>query len=262
MSYETRLYQILYPNNALVASQLSPEDFGKHYQIGSASYYEGKLLFVEIDVNFRDEFFNIDEQISNIDTKDGQPKATRFIASYRVLEHVSMDAIKSLYMVTPNGETLELKQGVHDKVHKPDMIRTFAQICPTSVLAITTLNAIEYGHYITDSFNPRWAPKLFFTQIELPAEQFLRQLEENPFMSAPFPFVHPSKLRDAILEIKDKSKDKKVKGVSLKSDLEKITYSKIRHGFWLAAKEAILFFPMPEEDIIKRDNPPFHKAMY
>ncbi len=261
MSYQTRLYQILYPNNALVASQLSPKDFGKHYQIGSASHYEGKLLFAEIDSNFRNDTFNIEEQISNLNTESGKPKATRFIASYRVLEQVSMDAIKNLYLVTPNGETLELEQGAYDKVHKPNMIRTFAQICPTSVLAITSLNALEYGHYITESFNPRWAPKLFFAQIELPADQFLEQFEENPFMSAPFPFVHPSKLRDAILEIKDVNRDKKVKGISLRSDMEKISYSKIRHGFWLAAKDELMFFPIPNEDIIKNENLAFYKAM-
>ncbi len=261
MDYQIRLYQILYPNNALIASQFSPEEFGKHYQIGSARHYEGKLLFVEVDVNFRSDYFNVDEHIDKLKLDNSQPKATKFVASYRVLELVEMDAIKNLYLMTPNGQLLELKQSVHDKVHIPNLLRTFAQICPTSVLAITTYNALEYGRYITEPNHPKWVPKLFFTQIELPADIFLEQLEENPFMPPPFPFVHPSKLRDAILQIKDTSLGKKTKGVSLKSDLEKISYSNIRHGFWLASQEKTLFFPLPDTETIKRENPLFYKAM-
>ena len=121
------------------------------------------------------------------------------------------DAVKSLYLVTTSGKLLELKQGKHDKPHQPGFIRTYAQICPTSMLSMTKLNAEEYAQYITRSRHSKWVPKLFFTQIELPIDTFLKEFEESPFVSPPF--VHPAKLRDSILELRNT--DKEAKGISL-----------------------------------------------
>ncbi len=260
MAYQKRLYQILYPNNSLVASQLNPEQFGKHYQVGTSRHYVGKVIFAEVDTDFRNDFFNIEEGFAEVyPHEDGRPKATKFISSYRVLEHVDLDALKNLYLVTPNGRLLELTQGKHDKPHQPGLIRTFAQICPTTVLSMSTLNAVEYAQYITRPMHSKWVPTLFFTQIELPTEQFLKDFEDNPFISPPFPFVHPAKLRDAILELG--STDKEAKGISLNSDLEKIPYTKIRHGFWLVCNTKSVFYPMPDEETIRKENHQFYKEM-
>jgi hypothetical protein len=59
--YQKHLYLILFPNEALVASQLSPEEFGKHYSIGSPRHFMGKVIFAELDISFRDDYFRIDE---------------------------------------------------------------------------------------------------------------------------------------------------------------------------------------------------------
>jgi len=260
MEYQQRLYQILYPNNSLVASQLNPEQFGKHFLVGTARHYEGKVIFAELDADFRHDALNIEEGFEALTPhEDGRPKATKYISSYRVLEHVHLDAVKSLYLVTANGRTLELQQGKHDKPHQPGFIRTYAQICPTTVLSMSKLNAEEYAQYITHDRHGKWVPKLFFTQIELPIEQFLKDFEESPLLPPPFPFVHPAKLRDSILELTNT--DKEAKGISLNSEMEKIPYTKIRHGFWLASAQKSLFFPMPDEATIKRENYNFYKAI-
>ena len=59
--FQKHLYLILHPNEALVASQLSPEEFGSHYSIGSPRHFTGKVIFAEIDINYREEFLRIDE---------------------------------------------------------------------------------------------------------------------------------------------------------------------------------------------------------
>ena len=43
--FQKHLYLILYPNEALVASQLSPSEFGRHYCIGSTRHFAGKVIF-------------------------------------------------------------------------------------------------------------------------------------------------------------------------------------------------------------------------
>jgi len=260
MAYQNRLYQILYPNNSLVASQLNPEAFGKHFLVGTSRHYEGKVIFSEIDADYRHDFLPIEKGFAElVPHEDGRPKATKFISSYRVLEHIDLDAIQSLYLVTANGETMQLKQGVHDKPHQAGLIRTYAQICPTTILSMSKLNAGEYASYLTGSRHSKWVPKLFFTQIDLPIKQFLKEFEEHPFMAPPFPFVHPAKLRNSILELENT--DKESKGISLNSEMEKIPYTKIRHGFWLACDQKSLFFPMPDSESIKKDHYHFFKAM-
>ena len=36
---EVHLYVIMWPNYALVASNLAPDEFGKHYTLGSSRYF-------------------------------------------------------------------------------------------------------------------------------------------------------------------------------------------------------------------------------
>jgi len=89
MSDPRHLYLILHPNHSLIASQLEPEQFLRHYVQGSTRYFEGRLIFAEVDPDFRHEYFDIDKAYAElIPHEDGRPKATKFIKSYRTLEHM------------------------------------------------------------------------------------------------------------------------------------------------------------------------------
>ena len=245
MTYENRLYQILYPNQALVASQLGPGDFARHYLIGSIRHYSGKMVFADIDINFRHPYFDIDGGLKHlVPHKDGGPKHTKFICSYRVMEHMDLDCINSLYLSTSEADTLELKPEAYDKVHKTGYLRTFAEIAPLSMLVMSPFDMIEFGRFITHPGNPKGCPKLFYAQIELNVDEFLTDFEKNPFMRAPFSFLHPSKLRDAILQLKA-NPEKTAKGLSLFCPLDQISFKMIRHGFMFTSQDKSKFFPMP-----------------
>lgn len=245
MSYDNRLYQILYPNQALVASHLSPEAFARHYLIGSIRHYTGKLVFAEIDINFRHPYFDIDAGLEAlVPHPDGSPKRTKFISSYRVMEHMDFDSIKTLYLSTAEAHVLALSPQPYDKVHQAGFLRTFAEIAPLSMLVMSPLDMREFGKYITQAGNSKGCPKLFYTQIELNVDEFLKNFEANPFMPAPFSFLHPSKLRDAIQQMKIDT-EKKTKGLALACPLDQISFKCIRHGFMFASQEKIRFFPMP-----------------
>lgn len=78
--YDKHLYMIVFPINALVASQLKPNEFAEHYTIGSAKHYKGKVIFAEVDINFRNPYFEIDHYLSlTVAHEDGRPKKTKFI---------------------------------------------------------------------------------------------------------------------------------------------------------------------------------------
>lgn len=261
MAYENRLYQILYPNQGLVASQLTPEAFARHYQIGSIRHFSGKLVFAEIDPSFRHPYFDVDAGMKAlVPHPDGSPKRTKFISSYRVMEHMDFDCIRSLYLSSSEANVLELQPREYDKIHQPGFLRTFAEIAPLSMLVMSPMDMLEFGKYITQQGNAKGCPKLFYTQIELNVDQFLASFESNPFMPAPFPFLHPSKLRDAIQQMKV-DKEKKTKGLALYCPLDQLSFKAIRHGFMFASQEKTKFFPMPSLHEIETSHFEFWKDL-
>ena len=261
MQYDSHLYQILAPNPALVASQLEPDAFAKHYTAGSLRYYAGKVVFAEIDVDYRHPYFKIDEALATLKPHDdGRPKATRFISTYRVLEHIELDAIQRVILSTPEGYTLDLQATPYDKTHEEGFLRIYAEIAPLRMLVMSRMDFPAFGKYITDPEFPKGAPKQFYTQIELDIEHFLEEFEARPAMHPPIPGLHPSNLRAAIMELRA-DPNKLTKGLKLDSAFETIPYKSIRHGFMFASQDKTRFFPMPSRSEIESTNYRFWRAM-
>ncbi|MBK1632195.1 hypothetical protein CKO31_15905 [Thiohalocapsa halophila] len=261
MQYDSHLYQILAPNPALVASQLEPEDFAKHYTSGSVRYYAGKVVFAEIDLSYRHPYFKIDEALATLKPHDdGRPKATKFISTYRVLEHIDLEAIQRVILGTPEGYALELQAAPYDKTHEEGFLRIYAEIAPLRMLVMSRLDFPAFGKYVTDPAFPKGAPKQFYTQIELDIEHFLKEFEQRPTMHPPIPGLHPSNLRAAITELRD-NPGKDTKGLRLDSGFDNIPYKLIRHGFMFASQETTRFFPMPSHTEIEATNYHFWRAM-
>jgi len=255
------LYSIMYPNYGLVASMLPPAQFGKHYTVGSSRYFHGQVIFAEIDINYRHDFFPIDRYLADVKAKpDGTPKRTKFIKTYRVLEHLELSAFRNLYITSVTGKVLELEKRPYTREHKPGMIRTFQEICPFSYILITYMTPPEFGRYITDPEQPKGAPKVMFTQIELNIENFLRDLGENPFLSSPIPNVHTYKLRDQILELRS-NPHKRIKGISLDSALGRISFLQLRTGFWIASHDDLLFYPIPDQETLEQKHSDWFRSL-
>ncbi|MCP5536856.1 MAG: hypothetical protein H7A51_11580 [Akkermansiaceae bacterium] len=258
------LYVIMSPNYALVASQLEPKAFGRHYATGSSRYYSGTVIFAEIDNSYRHDFFKIDELLKDVvATPEGVLKRTKFIATYRVLEHIDLAAFQDLYVVSVEGEVLGLQKTPYQRQHGPGFVRTYQEICPFSGVVLSHMTPPEFGEYITDPAQPKGAPKVVFTQVDLNIDDFLKQIEANPFHHSPLPNVHPQKLRDQILEIKG-NPNKKTKGVSLDSAIDKLSFLRLRGGFWICSGGfggEMIFYPIPDEATLEKDHYAFYKSV-
>jgi hypothetical protein len=252
---------ILHPTSALVASQLDPEQFAKHYTTGPTRHYQGKVVFAEIDVEFRNPFFEIDEAISDlVPHEDGRPKATKFISSYRVLEHMDLSSVKSLYLTSPEGQCLKLESAPHKAKEGEKSLRIYVEVNPLRMLVLSRYTFEDFGRFITDSHNPVGAPAFLYAELELNTGEFLHEYEENPFVLPPIPGLHPSILRDAIEELTT-AHYKCNKGLSLDSNFDRISYKLVKNGFMFASREQAIFFPMPALSEIERSNYRFFKAM-
>lgn len=259
--YPIRLYAILHPSPALIASQLEPEQFARHYLAGSIRHYSGKVIFAELDPTFRHDFFHIDEFLADVHPhEDGRPKATKFISVYRVLEHLDFNTILTLYLSTPEGVVLGLEAGEDVQTRQPGLIRVFAEINPVRMLVLTKMNFLEFGDLVTNPSILRNVPAMLYTQLEFDAESFLTDFEINPVLPPPLPKVHPSKLRDAINELSG-SLRKKTKGLLLDSSFDTIPYRMVRHGFMFARHGEHRFFRMPDRREIEKNHYKFWRAM-
>jgi len=243
--YKKHLYMIVYPIKALVGSQLEPEQFGEYYTLGSAKHYSGKVIFAEINPEFRGEYFHIEkywDQITEHET--GEPKKTKFIKSYNVMEHMDLEAIQKLFLVTTNGKVLPIEAAEYTAVSQPGLIRIFQEITPLETLVASTKDQRAFGQFITHETYSKGAPKICFTQIDFNIERFLEANKNREIFSTELPGVNPYRLFDCIMEMKEMP-EKNTKTIQLGSLLKEISYKFLRHGFWFVGGDQMRFFPMP-----------------
>jgi hypothetical protein len=233
--YQKHLYLILFPNEALVASQLTPEEFGQHYSIGSLRHFTGKVIFAEVNINFRHESLKIDEYLKLTESGiPGRPKRTKFVKSYRVLEHIDFSALEKLYLVTTDGGVLGLDKSEQPADYGTHRIRLYQEICPLRILVASNLEPRQFGHYITVESWSKGAPKIFFTNYDIDVEETVTSNEVRAFNMGPLPNVNPTNLPTALKELMEDPK-KRTKTVSLNPNLDFVSYKIIKHGFWFSA---------------------------
>lgn len=252
---------ICYPNSSLVLSHLSPDKFGFRYSYGSASHYSGKLIFAEIDINFRHPFFPIDEALASLEPHpNGEPKATKYVSCYRVLEFVDIDAVQTIYLCNADGETYPLKPGPYEPIEDQQNLKIFAELRPLTMLTLAKYNMQEFGRHFVRENRFLHVPKLMFMKMHLDIDEFLRAFDMDPFITPPLAGVHPSKLRDAILDMRNRP-DKYMKGLTLDTAFSNNSYRKINRGIMLTDATHERFFPMPPLEEIEQNNLRFWKNM-
>lgn len=259
--FKKHLYAIMHPNRALVASQLEPMEFGKQYSVGTKRYYQGKVLFVEVDPEFRNDYFSIDKFLEDtVAHPDGSPKRTKIISSYRVLENIDLEALGDLYAVTVSGKTLRIpKTEYKAKESEEGTIRIIQEINPLQLLVATTFDHREFGAFMTKEDNPKGAPKLFYTQIDLDVDRFLADWEQNPFLPPPIPGIHPQKLARALRGLRE-NKENHTATIGLSSVLDQLVYRKLKDGFFISQGDNLNYYPFPSEGELQRDHYAWYRS--
>jgi len=261
MSTDKHLYLVLHPNHSLIASQLEPEQFVRHYVQGSSRYFEGRLIFAEVDPSFRNPYFDIEGAFRElVPHSDGSPKATKFIKSYRVLENIDLDAMGLLYFCNPSGEFLSMKASADLPTPGGEEYAIIVEINPVRFMVLTRYDMVRFSDFITDPKNSKGAPTMFFTQLEFPVDNFVAEFDANPFLSSFVPGIHPARLHDAAMELK-RTPGKQVKGISLACPIDKISYKMLSQGFMFATQGKTKFYPLLNAEEVERTNYRFWKTM-
>jgi len=253
--FTKHLYLILFPNEALVASQLTPEEFGMHYSVGSSRHFNGKVIFVELDIEFRHPFLRIDEYLKYTESGiPGRPKRTKFVKSYRVLEHMDFSALRKLYLVTTDGGVLGLDRGPQPSyLGDESRVRLYQEICPLRLLVASSLDPQQFGHYITEETWSKGAPRIFFTKYNIDVAATVTDNAVHAYNMGPLPNVNPTNLPTAFKELQE-DLTKKTKTVSLNPNLDFMSYKSIKQGFWFSGGQETVFYRMPGIDELREKH--------
>ena len=233
---------------ALIASMLTPEEFGAYYAVGSEKRSRGQAIFFEVDPKFRSDFFHIEEGIKRcVPHEDGSPKRSIYIAVYRVLENVPMNAIKKLHITTQDGRTLSLDPG-----GKPpddsDELHLYREISPVTPLVVSTHGPAAFYDLIVK--NPT-------TLVKLPAICFaelrLGNLATDPQNGdmGDLPYGNMEHLRNCLVALRTKMVSSKMVD---RLPSGGISYRTIKNGFFVGNQEKLLYFPLPGEEDLVQDH--------
>ena len=238
------LYLSMIPE-ALIASMLTPEEFGVYYAVGAKKKARGQAIFFEIDPNFRHEFFDIEEGMRRcVPHEDGTPKRSIYISVYRVLEHISLDAIQRLYLVTQDGRVRGLGPS-EDLPDNGEGLHLYQEIAPVHPLVVSTLGPRDFYELIVK--NPT-------TLLSLPAVCFvelsLGELAKDPIYGAvgDLPYANIEHLRQCLVDLSTKTVHTKMVD---RIHPASFPYRMIKNGIFVGNQERLLYFPLPSREELR-----------
>jgi len=233
------LYMLCYRFEALVASQLDPEAFGRYMAVGTQKNTKGNVLFFEIDPNLKSDYFQLDDLPQRCAPHaDGSPKRSKYVSVYRVLEHLRPCDFGRLYLVTADGRVLGLDPAPYDSDHEDTGPSLYQELCPVSPMVVSKFPPAEFVRFITTPANPLHLPRLLFADLMI-------DRDESGTLAGYLPYADPRHLVDCINELEEDGGEKQTKTVSRTPILHGF-FRTIRRGFFLGDACELKFYPFPD----------------
>lgn len=247
MSRDVHLYLSLMPE-ALIASMLTPEEFGIYYAVGTAKKARGQAMFFEVDPDFRHDYFRLEEGIRRcVPHEDGTPKASIYISVYRVLEHVPLHTLGKLYLATCDGRVL----GLHASDTLPSATRglhLYQEIAPVHPRVVSSLGPPSFYELIVkDPSILLRLPAICFAELRL------GQLAEDPEDGniGDLPYSRVAHLRQCLTALSSKTVDSKMVN---RTEPATFPYRTIKSGIYVGNEADLLFFPFPSSEDLRANH--------
>ena len=244
---QLHLYMLCYRFEALVASHLEPEAFGRYMAVGTQKNTRGNVLFFEIDGSkLHNDYFHLsDIEERCVPHPDGSPKRSKYISIYRVLEHLNLDAFGKLYLGTADGRVLALNASPYDTKDERRGANMYDELCPVSPMVVSALPPSSFASFMTDPKNPVSVPRIFFADM-------LLDRDETGRLAGYLPYSDPLHIIDCVKELEQGS-GKPSKTVS-RTPLVHGFFRTIRRGFFVGDQTGITFYQFPERRELEVDH--------
>jgi len=242
---------------ALIGSMLPPAEFGAYLSTGTKKMNKGQAIFFEVDLNQIEHLIDMESLNRRcVPGSTGIPKRSVYLSVYRVLEMIPLSALKSLYLTTDHGQTLQLNKAAYDqRTEIRENLRLYQELCPVSPMVASQLAPSAFLKKLTDGSTPIVLPKLFFVDLKL------GELATNPLKGSVdnLPYPNTGHLRDC-LEILTSEVEKPMKTV-LRIYSGTLLYRTIERGFYIGSKDEIIYYPYPSLTELEKINYEFFRAI-
>lgn len=231
------LYVSCFRVEALIASQLDPEEFGAYMAVGTEKLSSGQVMFLEIAPDFQNSYLNMEGLADRcVPHPAGTPKRSLYLSIYRVLEHVDADAVGALYLVTRDGRVLRIDPQEYETEEPASQKYLYQEICPVTPLIASLLPPPELCRFITNPANAIFVPRILFADMQIGSDETGR-------LASYLPYRRPEHIMACLKEL-DRSPDKKTKTVDRDHSME-FFYRTIGRGFFLGDQTGMRFYPFP-----------------
>ena len=247
---EAHLYVSMVPE-ALIVSHLTPEQFGQYYATGYARLSKGQVVFMELDPEFRNDYFPLDEAFARcVPHSDGRPKNSVYVSTYRVVEHVPASAVRKFYLATAYGATIPLERG--EEIPGADGgLHLYQELAPVRSLVASSLPPHDFYDAITIS-----PTKL----VNFPALCFVElgigELALDPANGAigDLPYDNMLHLRECLVDV---LRPKKTTKMVERAPSVRFPYRAVKDGsgFYYGNGRELAFFPMPDQAWLREHHP-------
>lgn len=240
-------YMTIFPTEALIASMLTPDQFGVYMAMGSKRGSHERLIFVEIEEEFPSDFDWKYAQACTIPHKDGRPKQSVYLAVYRVLERVPFDRLGTLYLTTSGGLTLPLQKGVFPNNFAKSTYYLYQDLCPVQPLVISAMPPDDYGTYMVSRE----------CKIRLPALCYcdLRVIDPSDPVDTgnlgPIYNRNLGHLEECIKAVTERGKLSKTLARTFSGSF---TYQIVKSGFAFVNPDARVWYAMPDFEELTSQN--------
>ena len=241
------IYLNLTPES-LIASMLSPEEFGSYMAVGTHKRSHGQVIFLEVDSDAIEDILPM-EYIKKrcVPQEGGRPKSSVYLSIYRVLESIPVSALKSLYLTTDDGRTMEIKKGEYPGDTKASA-HLYQELCPITPRIISKLAPLQFLDYMTGGKEQISVPKLVFVDLEL--NGLIDDFENSPAHNLPYPNL--DHIRDCMKILNDEPG--KVQKTIMRFFSRELLFRTIKNGFFIGDNKEMVYYPFPSEEELNEDH--------
>lgn len=242
---------------ALIASMLSPFEFGAYMATGTKKKTRGQSIFFELDSEKIADLIPWEYVNRRCVIKDdGTPKSSVYLSIYRAMELIPQEAFKNLYLTTDDGKVLELKKAEYNfSSEKKDSLFMYQELCPVTPLVASSLPPSQFIETMTNPKEQIAIPQIFFVQLKLD------ELATNPKSGSVeyLPYPNIAHLRDCLLNLKiDPSKLKKTVNRHFNGTL---LFRTCENGFFVGSGKKFNFYPYPSMAELEENHYDFWRSI-
>lgn len=246
MQKRTHFYLSVSPIEALIASQLEPEQFGQYMAIGSKNGSYERIMFIEVTGGFGDHFDWKYAEERCVSHPSGEPKHSVWLGVYRVLEHVPLSVMLAMYLTTKDGRSLKLEPT--DAL--PENSRPFyvyQELAPLTPLVVSALPPADFAQFMTDPHNYVSVPSVVFSDLKVVD---FDDPERTGNIGGAYDrnLEHLKSCVHAVTSTPDKPNKNVERSVS------SFSYQIIQDGLYVGNGNGVVHFPMPDLETIRRDH--------